>query len=85
MHNILIPIIEPLTNLRNKDVDTCFQTQIDYVKRTCAVDVPTSQITKHFPTDANYPLNKWFTSSLDECVKMLNNHDIWVLMGVYSQ
>ena len=76
MHNIITSIIVPLTNFRQKDIDTFTQTQIDHVKRTCVGDVPNSQITTQFPTDADHHLNKWCTASLMERMNMLNNHDI---------
>ena len=82
---ILTPILVPLTNLRQKAMETCLETQINKVKHTCAVDMPTSQIAKHFPHDTNHPSNKSCTASLDEHMGMLNNHDIWGLVGADNQ
>ena len=61
------------------------ETQINKVRCTCAEDVPTTHVDKHFPHDANHPFNKWHTASADERMGMLNNHDVWDLMDVDSQ
>ena len=74
-----------LTNFRQKYIDTCNQTQIDHAKCTCAGDAPTSQITKHFPKDADHPLNKWCIASSKKRMIMLNNHDVWGLVGIDRQ
>ena len=74
----------PLTNLRQKDMDICLETQINNVNSTYSGDVPTSQMSTHLPNDSNHLSNKWRTASVDECRGMLNNHDFWGLMGVNS-
>ena len=74
-----------LTDLRQKYMDVCLETQINNVKRTCSGDTSTSQISKHFPNDSNHPLNKWHTDFSDERMIMINYYDIWGLMVVYNQ
>ena len=79
---ILTPILMHLTNLRQKSMETYLENQSKKAKRTCTVHVSTSRIDKHFPHDDYYHLNKWYTASPDECVDILNNHDVWGFMGV---
>ena len=66
-------------------METCLETKINKVKRTCVGCVLTSQIDKTFPHDTNHPSNKSCTASLDEHMDMLNDHDIWGLVGADNQ
>ena len=79
---ILTHISMPFTNHILKDLQTFHAVKIDNVKRMYAVEVPKSQINKKFPIDDRHPLNKWYTDSVKERAEMLNNHDIWGIMGV---
>ena len=73
MRKILTSITVTLTHFRQKCIDVFPQTQIYLVNSNSAADVPTIQITKHFPKEADYPLNKWHAVSSMECMDMLKN------------